>query len=179
MRADDQLLSSIVLGSVSLIPKSSLRYTALGFTVAFALVYNLLSKRATRLHQLKQIIQQTEEGFGRAKSKVKRSSSKMHCCLLEGGRLTWKQYWDLNKRVAECTTSVNNIRTAVQLIVEAELQRKLTEDINETHSILANATCAGESTQPLRPAQISHQINADPPSVAMRQLGVTVTPIIM
>jgi uncharacterized protein (DUF58 family) len=69
MRADDQLLSSIVLGSVSLIPNSSLRYTALGFAVAFALVYNLLSKRATRLHQLKQIIQQTEEGFGSAKSK--------------------------------------------------------------------------------------------------------------
>ncbi|KAJ7835494.1 hypothetical protein B0H13DRAFT_1913531 [Mycena leptocephala] len=155
MRVDDQLLSSILLGSVSLIPNNSLRYTALGSAVAFALVYNLLPERATRIRQLEHIIQQTEEGFGRAKSKVKRSSSKMHCCLLEGKRLTWKQYWDLNKRVAECTTSVNNIRTAVQaclfimlhLIVEAELQRKLTEDINEKHSILANACTACQVNQ--------------------------------
>jgi hypothetical protein len=36
----------------------------------------------------------------------------------------------------------------IQLIVEAELQRKLTEDINETHSILANA-CAGTYEHPL------------------------------
>jgi hypothetical protein len=69
MRADDQLLSSILLGSVSLIPNNSLRYMALGSAIAFALVYNLLSKRATRLRQLEHIIQQTEESFETAKSK--------------------------------------------------------------------------------------------------------------
>jgi hypothetical protein len=69
MRANNQLLSSILLGSVALIPNNSLRYTALGSAVAFALVYTLLSKRATRLHQLEQIIQQTEESFEKAKSK--------------------------------------------------------------------------------------------------------------
>ncbi|KAJ7868273.1 hypothetical protein B0H13DRAFT_2558767 [Mycena leptocephala] len=165
MRADDQLLSSILFGSLSLIPNNSLRYTALGSAVAFALVYNLHSRRATRLHQLGQSIQQTEEGFESAKSKcprdqfrlaeeVKRSSSKMHCRLLEGERLTWNQYWDLNKRVAECTTSINNIRTA--LIVEDELQRKLTEDINETHSILANA-CAACQAAPMNQTNLSDQ----------------------
>jgi hypothetical protein len=63
---------------VSLIPNNSLRYTALGSAVAFALVYNLLPKRATRIRQLEQIIQQTEDIFERAKSMCARPRDQFH-----------------------------------------------------------------------------------------------------
>jgi uncharacterized membrane protein YciS (DUF1049 family) len=69
MRADEQLLSSILLGSVSLIPNNILRCTALGFVIAFVLIYNLYLKRGrTRLHQLEHSIQRAEDIFERAKS---------------------------------------------------------------------------------------------------------------
>ncbi|KAJ6585456.1 hypothetical protein B0H19DRAFT_1109727 [Mycena capillaripes] len=163
MWADLQLISSILLGSLSLIPNDGLRYGALASIIVFALVYNLYLNRATWLRQLEQDIQRTEEFVEQAKIKcvsprdqlklaqewvrlleIERSASEMRCRILEPGRLTWKQYSRIKRRVAECTSSVNDIRTAAQLILETERQRKLAEDIAETHSVLANArsTCA-------------------------------------
>ncbi|KAJ7490528.1 hypothetical protein FB451DRAFT_1389309 [Mycena latifolia] len=54
--------------------------------------------------------------------------------------LTWTEYRLLSGDISDCAKSVREIRTAVQLIVEAERQRKYTEDINETEAILAT-TC--------------------------------------
>ncbi|KAJ6585460.1 hypothetical protein B0H19DRAFT_1059684 [Mycena capillaripes] len=176
MPTDVQLLSSIVLGSLSLIPNNILRYTSLASVIAFALVYNLYLNRAEWPYQFEQAIQQTEEIIERAKAKctcsgdhfklaqewlrlleVKQSVSEIRSHISETGTLTWKKYWHLKRRVAECTTRINNIRTSVELFLEAELQRKLAEDINETRSALetSRAACAGhtihKSVPPFRP----------------------------
>ncbi|KAJ6585455.1 hypothetical protein B0H19DRAFT_421646 [Mycena capillaripes] len=165
MQTDVQLLSSIILGSLSLIPNNILRYTSLASVIAFTLVYNLCLNRAAWLHQLEQAIQQTEEIVERAKAKctcpgdhfklaqewlrlleIRQSASEIRSRISETATLTWKQYWHLKRRVAECNTRVNSIRTAVesilQLVLEAELQRKLAEDITETRSALENARAA-------------------------------------
>ncbi|KAJ6585453.1 hypothetical protein B0H19DRAFT_1109718 [Mycena capillaripes] len=168
MPTDVQLLSTIILGSLSLIPNNVLRYTSLTSVIVFALVYNFYLNRAAWLHQLEQVIQQTEEIVERAKAKctcpgdqfklaqewlwlleVKQCVSEIRLRISETRTLTWKQYWHLKRRVAECTNRVNNIRTSVQVgltlgVLEAELQRKLAEDITETRSALENArvTCA-------------------------------------
>ncbi|KAJ7617437.1 hypothetical protein DFH06DRAFT_1342855 [Mycena polygramma] len=165
MQADTQLISSILLGSLSLIPNNPLRYVALASTVAVALLYHLHLRPTAILDQLAQRIKQTEDVFKRAKSndvcprdrfslaaewvrllEVKRSISEMQCRLWAGGRPTYKQYWQVNRRVAKCVNSADDIRTAVQLIVEAESQRKIAEDITETHTMLADAqsACAGQ-----------------------------------
>ncbi|KAJ6585449.1 hypothetical protein B0H19DRAFT_421583 [Mycena capillaripes] len=171
MRANIQLISTVLLGSLSLIPSDILRYTALASAIALALVYNLRPNPATCLDQLEESIRKTEDIFERAKSncacprdqfsltqewvrllEVKRSTSKMHCRILESERLTWRQYWHLNQRVTQCANSVATICTAIQLVVEYELQRKLTEDINETQSILMNSrsTCTACQAAPVQ-----------------------------
>ncbi|KAJ7617434.1 hypothetical protein DFH06DRAFT_1306820 [Mycena polygramma] len=161
MRADTQLISSIVLGSLSLIPSNTLRYAALSSAVAVALLYHLQLRPSAFLHQLAQSIEQTEEVFEKAKSdcasprdrfclaaewvrllEVKRSVSEMQCRLWALENTSWKQHWHLNRRVAECVNSVDNIRTAVRLILEAEIQRRIAQDITEMHTILANAQSA-------------------------------------
>ncbi|KAJ6585464.1 hypothetical protein B0H19DRAFT_1059688 [Mycena capillaripes] len=241
MPADVQLLSTIILGALSLIPDNIIRCTALGTVIIFALIYNRYLSRATWLHQLEQAIQQTEEirehaveppsatrwlirhavpggyiswwlfrqmlvmclwkdnatryrmpdeppgGAGwlhrmfsiveEAKTKctcprdhfklaqewlrllervsivrslctayrydrVKQSVSEIRLHISETGIFTWKQYWRLKRRVAQCTNSVDNVRTAVELFLEAELQRKLAEDITETRSALENSRVA-------------------------------------
>ncbi|KAJ6585459.1 hypothetical protein B0H19DRAFT_1059682 [Mycena capillaripes] len=162
---DIQLLSSIILGSLSLIPNNIIRYTALGTVIVFALVYNVYLNRTTWLHQLERkqsaFAQGTTSSSRRNGSgcwsefsqstffatayqyvRVKQSVSEIRWRGSETATLTWKQYWRLKRRVAECTTRVNCIRTAVELILEAELQRKLAEDITEARSALENSRAA-------------------------------------
>jgi hypothetical protein len=94
--------------------------------------------------------------------RVKRAASEIHCSVLAAGKPTWKKYWFLKRSVAECANRVKIIRTAVQvgsyiqydprklmqhlqLVLESEIQRRLTEDIKETRSIITNtwSACAG------------------------------------
>ncbi|KAJ7606575.1 hypothetical protein DFH06DRAFT_1149895 [Mycena polygramma] len=155
MRADSQLISSIVLGSLSLIPNNPLRYVALASTVAVTLLYHLHLRPTAFLHHLAQSIKQTEGIFEQAISndmcprdrfslaaELKRSVSEMQCHLWAKGNKSWKQYWHLHRSVVECVNSVENIRIAAQLVLEAEIQRKIAQDITETHIILANAPSA-------------------------------------
>ncbi|KAJ6585458.1 hypothetical protein B0H19DRAFT_1227879 [Mycena capillaripes] len=152
----------------------SFRYTALGCAIAFILAYNLYLNRTTRLHQLEEAIRQTEEIFEPAKTQwacpetaqewvrlleVKRSVSEMQCRILEPGRLTWKQYLHFKRCLAECTSRVNNIRNAIQLIRETERQRNLAKEIIETNSVLANArfTCAACNAVPRNQFNIPNQ----------------------
>ncbi|KAJ6585470.1 hypothetical protein B0H19DRAFT_1227885 [Mycena capillaripes] len=114
-----QLPSSILLGSLSLIPNDRLRYTALGLVVGVGLIYVIQLKRlSVQLSQLEDMIKQTEETIRDA-----------------------KKYRLLSRDIADCAKGVKKIRTAVQLIVEAERQRQLTEDINAKETILAGFRC--------------------------------------
>ncbi|KAJ7133579.1 hypothetical protein C8R44DRAFT_977682 [Mycena epipterygia] len=52
--------------------------------------------------------------------------------MLEVDTLTWKKYRVLSRDIAECAKTIKNIGTTIQV----ENQRKLTEDINQTETIL-------------------------------------------
>ncbi|KAJ7133572.1 hypothetical protein C8R44DRAFT_730703 [Mycena epipterygia] len=151
-----QLQSSILLGSLSLIPNHALRYTLLLIATCLALLYVIHLKRpSTQLSELEDVLDKTEKIIRGAKSccprdilrlagegvrllEVKRSASMMQCCILEADTLTWNKYRVFSRDIAECAKTLKNIRTTVQLIVEAERQRKFTEDINQTESILTS-----------------------------------------
>ncbi|KAJ7490470.1 hypothetical protein FB451DRAFT_1389257 [Mycena latifolia] len=119
-----------------------------------ALLYVIHLKRpSTQLNQLEDTIQQTEGNVRDAKLhcprdllsltegglrllEVKRSTSIIRCRMLETLTLTWKQYRILSRDISNCAKDLEKIRTAVQLVVEAERQRKYTDDINETQAML-------------------------------------------
>ncbi|KAJ7490526.1 hypothetical protein FB451DRAFT_1165882 [Mycena latifolia] len=69
-------------------------------------------------------------------ARVKRSASMITCRILETERFTCRKYWLFSRDIANCIKSAEDIRISVQLIVEAEYQRKFAEDINETEGIL-------------------------------------------
>ncbi|KAJ7133587.1 hypothetical protein C8R44DRAFT_870960 [Mycena epipterygia] len=149
-----QLQSSILLGSLSLISNDALRYTLLLIAASLALFYGIYLKRpSTQLGRLQDVVKKAENIIRDAKSycprdilslaeegmrllQIKRSASMIQCRILDADTLTWKKYRGLTRDIAECVKTVKKIRTRVQLIVEAERQRKFTEDINETETIL-------------------------------------------
>ncbi|KAJ7690327.1 hypothetical protein B0H17DRAFT_1134360 [Mycena rosella] len=90
--------------------------------------------RDTKLHCPRDILNLAQEGM--CLSRVRRSASKIRTCLIETESFTWKEYHLFSCDISDCTKNVKQIRTAVQLIVEAERQRKYTEDINEIEVIL-------------------------------------------
>ncbi|KAJ7141462.1 hypothetical protein C8R44DRAFT_867083 [Mycena epipterygia] len=147
-------LPSLLLGFLSLISNDTLRYTLLAVTVCLTLLYVVhLERPSAQLDQLEDMIKETEDIIQEAKLycardllslaekgvrllEVKRSVSMIQCRILEAATLTWNKYRVLSGDIAECAKIIKNIQTAVHLIVEAERQRKLTEDINETETIL-------------------------------------------
>ncbi|KAJ7115168.1 hypothetical protein C8R44DRAFT_855270 [Mycena epipterygia] len=73
---------------------------------------------------------------------VQHSAPMIQCRVWETGPFTWKKYRLISNDIAECSEKIKTIHAAVQNIVEAEHQRKLAEDINETESILASVRSA-------------------------------------
>jgi hypothetical protein len=66
-----QLMASILLGSLALIPNDALRYTALAVITSLLLTYTIyLRHPSTRLQQLKKSMEKTEEII---------QSAKLHC----------------------------------------------------------------------------------------------------
>ncbi|KAJ7490504.1 hypothetical protein FB451DRAFT_621190 [Mycena latifolia] len=161
-----QLQSSILLGALSLIPNDTLRYTFLVIIICIALLYIVHLKRpSTQLSQLDNIVQTTEAIICEAKLhcardlvnllvagvwllKVKRSASNIRSRMLETNTLTWKTYRLLSRDISDCVKKAKKIQNTVQLIVEAERQRKYTDDINETEIILASARSPGMLVYP-------------------------------
>ncbi|KAF7364801.1 hypothetical protein MVEN_00350100 [Mycena venus] len=151
-----QLKSSLLLGSLSLIPNDTLRYTALGLAASVGVIYTVhLQRPSFQLSQLERTVQEAEEIIREAKAycprkvfnlteeelrllEIKRSASMIQCCILEAKTITWKKYRVFCCDIAYCAMRVGRIRTAVQLLVEAERQRKLTEDINAIETILTS-----------------------------------------
>ncbi|KAJ7845405.1 hypothetical protein B0H14DRAFT_3455043 [Mycena olivaceomarginata] len=159
--AMSQLQSSLLLGSLSLIPNNTLRYTVLALAAGLGVIYAVHLKRPTvQLSKLEETIKETEELIREAKIlcprdllslteagvrllEIKRSASMIRCRILETNTFTWKKYCILGRDIADCGMAVRKIRTTVQLIVEAERQRKFTDDINATQTIHAGVGFAG------------------------------------
>ncbi|KAJ7490505.1 hypothetical protein FB451DRAFT_1389290 [Mycena latifolia] len=124
-----QLVVSILLAFLALIPDNTLRYVALGITVCLAVIYVISIKRpSTLLRQLKETIEATDEIIRRAKLQcpldhlslleagvrlleVRRSASMITCRILETERLTWAKYRLFSRDIAQCIRSVKAIRT--------------------------------------------------------------------
>ncbi|KAJ7430780.1 hypothetical protein FB451DRAFT_1198683 [Mycena latifolia] len=150
MQDTTQLTVSILLWFMSFIPDNVLRYTLLAFTACLALLCAIhLERPLTQLSELGHLVQKTEITILDAKShcsrdlgnlleKIKRSASKIQSRMLETNTTTWTEYRLLSRDISDCAKSAKEIRTAVQLIVEAERQRKYTEDIKETEVILTS-----------------------------------------
>ncbi|KAJ7859903.1 hypothetical protein B0H13DRAFT_2355886 [Mycena leptocephala] len=154
-----QLLSPLFLGSLSLIPNDTLRYSALGIAAGLVLIYVLhLRRPSVQLSQLDDPINKTEEIIQNAKAlcsrdllslttegvrllEIQRSASIIQCRILETNTFTWKKYRLISRDIADCAKGVKKIRTTVQLIVEAERQRKFTDDINATETFLTSVQC--------------------------------------
>ncbi|KAJ7490465.1 hypothetical protein FB451DRAFT_1165826 [Mycena latifolia] len=120
-----QLQSSLLLSSLSLIPSDTLRYTLLVIAACLGLVYVVhLKHLSTQLRQLEDLSQtlcvdDSMPPVGNYHSHVDEISP--------GSR-----------DISICAMNVKKIQTAIQLIVEAEHQRKYTDDINETEIILTS-----------------------------------------
>ncbi|KAJ7835505.1 hypothetical protein B0H13DRAFT_1913543 [Mycena leptocephala] len=133
------------------------------------LVYAINLKRpSVQLRQLEDTVKTTDEIIGNAKAhcprdllslteqgvrllKIKRSASMIQCRILETDTLSWKRYRALSRDIGDCAKGVKKIRTTVQLIAEAERQRKFTEDINATGNIL---TCVRSPGMFVRSGQV-------------------------
>ncbi|KAJ6583930.1 hypothetical protein DFH09DRAFT_1359878 [Mycena vulgaris] len=154
MRTNIPQIQSIILGSLALIPNDTLRYTALAVAMGLAIIHGIhLKQPSTQLIQLEKTIRATAGIMESAKSRcprdqlslaeawvrlleAQRSASIIQCRIIETTWLTWKVYRLLSREIAECIKDVRKIRTAVQCTMEAERQRKLTEDISEAQFTL-------------------------------------------
>ncbi|KAJ6585516.1 hypothetical protein B0H19DRAFT_1227915 [Mycena capillaripes] len=158
-----QLIASLVFACVAVIPSNALRYTTLALAAALAIFCNIyLRSPSAQLCRLSHAIDHTDKLIGNAMLQcprnhlglvnqteqllqASRSTSLIKCRILgsKAERFSWNKYRLLCKDIAVCVTRVSEIRTAVQLILETEHQRKLADNITETQLILATA-----STQP-------------------------------
>ncbi|KAJ6583839.1 hypothetical protein DFH09DRAFT_262758 [Mycena vulgaris] len=166
-----QLTVSILLASLALIPNTTFRYTALGFTTCLGVIYAVYLKHPlTQLRQLEKMLETTEDLVRTAKVQcprdhlslaeawirfleVKHSTSIIKYTILETPRLTWTKYRLLSRDVAERITQIKRIHTAVQLTVEAERQRKLATEIDDAEFIF----CSSGERGPLDPISPSPQ----------------------
>ncbi|KAK7048724.1 hypothetical protein R3P38DRAFT_2764640 [Favolaschia claudopus] len=149
-----QLQSSLLLASLSLIPNNTLRYMAVGVVAGVGVLYaGHLGRPSVQLRYLQVVIKETEDMIQEAKQlcsldllaiteesvkllEVKRSASIIQCHILNLRTLDWKNYRLLSRDIRQSTEKVKEIAIAVQLIIEAERQRKFTEDIKATQVVL-------------------------------------------
>ncbi|KAJ7441434.1 hypothetical protein FB451DRAFT_1191062 [Mycena latifolia] len=153
-----QLQSSILLGALSLIPNDTLRYTLLAIAACLGLLYAIPprghhSGNGSNYTRCKIALREGPRnplGGGSAivevnqpfrsmltaylGHRVKRSASNIRSRMLETNTLTWKTYRLLSRDISDCVK---------KLIVEAERQRKYTNNIKETESILTSIRSPG------------------------------------
>ncbi|KAJ7213960.1 hypothetical protein GGX14DRAFT_392732 [Mycena pura] len=127
-----QLLSSLFLVSICLIPNHTIRLAALAVSLVMALVYIIYAKYSpTELAQLEGIIEKTEQVVQDAGAhccigpfilvevnlrllEVKRSASLIRCHILESRTSIWKKYYRLSRDISSCTQVISKVLIAVQ-----------------------------------------------------------------
>ncbi|KAJ7213954.1 hypothetical protein GGX14DRAFT_392727 [Mycena pura] len=129
---DTQLLTSLLLASISLIPNHAIRLAALAVSLVMALIHAIYLKYpSTQLAQLEAIINKTE---------VKCSASVIRCHILESRTFLWKNYYQLSRDISACAKVISKALITVQvkpsLIVEADQQHKYAVDIQATQTAL-------------------------------------------
>ncbi|KAF8215131.1 hypothetical protein K438DRAFT_2008582 [Mycena galopus ATCC 62051] len=159
------LPTSFLLALVAAIPNHTIRYFALIVIICFGVLCTTRLKSPTaQLHHLATMIDGTDEllrcimaqcpreyinlaeQMGRL-LEAHKMASLIKCRILtsSGGWLNWTNYRGLSNSIAECTKHVKNIRTAVELTMEAENHRKIEDDINEMQFILGASSTQNTS----------------------------------
>ncbi|KAJ7213962.1 hypothetical protein GGX14DRAFT_392734 [Mycena pura] len=155
---DTQLLSSLLLASISLIPNQTIRLTALAVSLVTAFIHAIYLKYpSTQLAQLEAIIDKTEQVIQDAEAhcltspfilveanlrllEVKFSASYIRCHILESRTFVWKNYYQLSRDISACAQVISKALITVQvtpfLIVEADQQHKYAVDIRATQTAL-------------------------------------------
>ncbi|KAJ7213959.1 hypothetical protein GGX14DRAFT_392731 [Mycena pura] len=157
---DTQLLSSLLIASISLIPNQTIRLAALtvSLVTAFVRVHAIYLKYpSTQLAQLEAIIDKTEQVIQDAEAhcltspfilveanlrllEVKFSVSYIRCHILESRTFMWKNYYQLSRDISACAQVISQALITVQvtpfLIVEADQQHKYAVDIRATQTAL-------------------------------------------
>ncbi|KAJ7643705.1 hypothetical protein FB45DRAFT_895846 [Roridomyces roridus] len=151
------LQSSLLFGSLSLIPNNTLRYILLALFALLILGHAIhLQRPSVRLNCVERHVDKAEATICHAKSycsskdflclckqglrllEVKRTLSRVKCCILGSTAvLTWKKYRILSKDIETCAKDIEKIRAVVELILEVERQRRFTEDISDTEAMLS------------------------------------------
>ncbi|KAJ7088272.1 hypothetical protein C8R44DRAFT_861663 [Mycena epipterygia] len=152
-------LSETLVLLVSLIPNNNIRYAMLGLGASITVLYGVnLQRPSVRLAHLEHNVGHTVEMIQEAKSlcprdrynimeeegcllKVLRAMCILRSTLLVMPAVAWipdelNNYRRLRRDIYQCEQEVKRIQIAVQLIVEAERQRKYTEDICEIQAII-------------------------------------------
>ncbi|KAJ7490618.1 hypothetical protein FB451DRAFT_1389389 [Mycena latifolia] len=152
-----QLTATVFLGSLNLVTNSMVRYVGLGIAACLGAIYAIYLKHpSTLLDQLEKILEATDALIRRAKSQcpmhmdqislaemtvrllqATKATSSIKSRILDTQQFTWKTYPQFYADITELTDRVKNIDNAVQLIMEAERQRKLAMEISEAQFILA------------------------------------------
>ncbi|KAJ7824336.1 hypothetical protein B0H14DRAFT_3469466 [Mycena olivaceomarginata] len=135
-----ELLSSLLLGFVALIPNHTFRYTVLA-TLAGSR-HRLLNPPQisdARWYSPPKLFHLAEQMRRLHEVAKKASSVKCHILKSESESFSWNRFRALSSDIGECTKNAENICTAVELILEAERQRKLAYDIMEIQFALTAA----------------------------------------
>ncbi|KAF8201282.1 hypothetical protein K438DRAFT_1758559 [Mycena galopus ATCC 62051] len=133
-------LTSFSLGLVAAIPNHTIRYSALGFIFCFSVFYAIhLKSPSTQLHNLATMIDETDELLRRAMAQANKMASLIKCRILtsEGDWFSCNNYRVLSNTIGECAKRAKKVRTEVELIMEAEHQRKIEDDLNKMQLIFA------------------------------------------
>ncbi|KAF7364749.1 hypothetical protein MVEN_00344800 [Mycena venus] len=159
------LITSLLFALTAAIPNHTLRYTALSLMTVLAVLYGIrIRSTSTQLRQLSTVIDTTEvfirdamvecpqdyftltEQIG-CLLEINKSASLIRCRILnsKAERFSWTRYRKLSDDIGECVKRVWSVRTAVELIVEAEHQHKLAEDISKTQFILGSSRVSWNS----------------------------------
>ncbi|KAJ7878802.1 hypothetical protein B0H14DRAFT_3435401 [Mycena olivaceomarginata] len=156
------LLSSLLLAFVAAIPNHTLRYSALALTICLSILCTIhLRSPSTKLRHLAIMIDTTDELLRRAGTQspriyfslteqmvqlleVNKTASLIKCRILNSqeGQFSWTNYRALSNAIAACGERVESVHTGVQLIMEAEHQRRVDDNIGETQFILATSLTA-------------------------------------
>ncbi|KAJ7213976.1 hypothetical protein GGX14DRAFT_392749 [Mycena pura] len=151
---DTQLLSSLLLASICLIPNRTIRLAALAVSLVMAFIHAIYLKYpSTQLAQLEAIIDKTEHVIQDAEAhcrtgsfilaeanlrllEVKCSASVIRCHILESRTFMWKNYYQLSRDISACAQVISKALITVQLIMEADQQHKYAVDIQATQTAL-------------------------------------------
>ncbi|KAJ6551933.1 hypothetical protein B0H19DRAFT_1264549 [Mycena capillaripes] len=163
------LLPSLLLWIISLIPNNIFRYITLAVASACFMVYFIhLNHPSVRLNRLQNTITIVEGILTRAKAKcmrdylavaenetrflrVKLSASRLQSQSLETHNLPWKFYLQniraIFRSLATCERELQDIQTAMLLLIEAAHQYKLVTDINESSEIMSGVPHSQRSSR--------------------------------